>query len=102
MQPGAVFTKDNAPENPDPKEQKVNRSFVAIIQFVVNWVRYDVSFAASQSAHFCASAGVSHWATLHHVMGYLNSNPSFKLVYQRGNYIRLNGLLIPNFRLGKQ
>ncbi len=59
--------------------------------FEANWVRYDVSFAASQLARFCASAGVSHWATLHHVMGYLNNNPSFKLVYQRGHYNGLGG-----------
>ena len=69
-----MLTKDNAPETPDPKEQKIYRSFVAKIQFVANWVRYDVSFAASQLARFCASAGVSHWAALHHVMGYLSNN----------------------------
>jgi hypothetical protein len=67
MQPGVVLTKDDAPETPDPKEQKIYRSFVAKIQFVANWVRHDVSFAASQLARFCASAGVSHWAALHHV-----------------------------------
>jgi hypothetical protein len=27
---------------------------------------------------FCASAGVSHWAAVHYVMGYLHNNPSFK------------------------
>ncbi len=91
MQPGVVLTKDDAPETPDPKEQKIYRSFVAKIQFVAKWVRYDVSFAASQLACFCASAGVSHWAALHHVMGYPNSNPSFKLVYRRGNYNGLDG-----------
>ncbi len=91
MQPRVVLTKDDAPETPDPKEQKIDRSFVAQIQFVANWVRYDASFAASQLARFCASAGVSHWAALHHVMGYLNSNPSFKLVYQLGNYNGLDG-----------
>jgi hypothetical protein len=89
MQHGAVLTKDDAPETPDPKEQNKYRSFVAKIQFVANWVRYDISFAASQLARFCASAVVSHWVALHHVMGYLNSNPSFKLVYWHGNY---NGL----------
>jgi hypothetical protein len=87
MQPGVVLTKDDALETPDPKKQKIYRSFVAKIQFVANWVqvRYDVSFAAAQLACFPASAGALHWAALHHVMGYLNSNPRFKLVYQRGN-----------------
>jgi hypothetical protein len=56
--PGVVLTKDDAPETPDLKEQKIYRSFVEKIQFVANWVRYDVSFAASQLARFCASAGV--------------------------------------------
>jgi hypothetical protein len=91
MQPGVVLTKDDGPESPDPKEQKIYRSFVAKKQFVANWVRYDVSFAAPQLARFCASAGVSHSAALHHVMGYLNSNPSFKLVHQSGNYNGLDG-----------
>ena len=91
MQPGVVLTNDDAPETPDPKEQKIYISFVAKIQFVANWVRYDVSFATSQLARFCASAGVSHWAALHHVMGYLSNNPSFKLVYRRGNYNGLDG-----------
>jgi hypothetical protein len=94
MQPGVVLTKDDAPETPDPKEQKIYPSFVAKIQFVANWVWYDVSFAASQLPRFCASAGVLHWAALHHVMGYLNRNPSFKLVYQRRNYNGLDGSLI--------
>jgi hypothetical protein len=80
MQPGVVLTKDDAPETPDPKEQKVYGSFVAKIQFVANWVRYDVSFAASKLARFCASAGLSHWAAFHRVMEYLHSNPSIKLV----------------------
>ncbi len=58
MQPGVVLTKDDAPVTPDPKEQKTYRSFVGKIQFVVNSVRYDVSFAASQLARFCASAAM--------------------------------------------
>ncbi len=91
MQPGVVLTKDDAPETPDPKEQKIYRSFVAKIQFLANWVRYEVSFAASRLARFCASAGVFYWTALHHLMGYLHSNPSFKLVYQRGNYDGLDG-----------
>ncbi len=36
MQPGVVLTKDDAQETPDPKEQKIYRSFVAKIQFVAN------------------------------------------------------------------
>jgi hypothetical protein len=39
MQPGVVLTKVDAPETPDPREQKVYRSFFAKIQFVTNWVR---------------------------------------------------------------
>jgi hypothetical protein len=54
LQPGVALTKDDAPETSDSKEQKIYRSFVAEIQFVANWVRYDVSFAASQLARFCA------------------------------------------------
>jgi hypothetical protein len=91
MQPGVMLTKDNAPQTPDPKNRKCIYHLLQKYNFVANWVRYDVSFAASQSARFCASAGVLHWAALHHVMEYLNSNPSFKLVYQCGNYNGLDG-----------
>ncbi len=62
-------SSDNAPETPDPKEQRVHWSFVAKLQFAANCIRYDVSLAASQWASFCASAGVSHWDALHHLMG---------------------------------
>jgi hypothetical protein len=81
------------------KPQKTCRSFVAKIQFVANWVSYDASFAALQLARFCASAsaGVSHRAALHHVMGYLNSNPSFKLVFWRGNKNELDGFSDPDW-----
>jgi hypothetical protein len=48
-------------------------------------------------ARFCALAGVSHWAALHHVMGYLNNSPSFKLVYRRGNYNGLDGFADSNW-----
>jgi hypothetical protein len=89
MQPGV--NKGLCARNPRSKEQKIYRSFVAKIQFSADWVRYDVSFAASQLARFCASAGVSHLAALHYVMGYLHSNPSFKLVYRSGNYNGLDG-----------
>ncbi len=90
MQPVVVLTKDNAPETPDPKVQKIYQSSVAKLKFVANWVRYDVSFAASQLARFC-DLRVYHWASLHHVIGYLHSNPSFKPVYQRGTYNGLDG-----------
>jgi hypothetical protein len=34
---------------------------------------------------------------LHHVMGYLSNNPSFKLVYRRGNYNGLDGFADANW-----
>ncbi len=42
------------------------------------------SFAVSQLAHFCASAGSAQWAALHHLMEYLAAHPSFKIKYRRG------------------
>jgi hypothetical protein len=91
-----LLTKDDAPETPDAKEQKVYRSFVAKIQFVANWVRNDVSFAASQLVRFCVSVRVSYSAALHHVMGYLHSSSSFKIVYWRGNYNGLDDFAEPD------
>ena len=78
MQPGVILTNDDCPETPDPREQKMYRSFLAKAQFVAHWIRYDIAFATSQLARFCASAGVTHWAALHHLMGYL-SYQSIKL-----------------------
>ncbi len=46
---------------------------------------------AAQLARFCASAGVLHWAVLHHLMGYLEHNPSFKLTYSEGQNSGLDG-----------
>ncbi len=36
------------------------------------------------------SAGPLHWVALHHVMGYLEENPSFKLSYRRGGFYELD------------
>ena len=58
------------------------RSFVAKLQFAATWVRIDIAFTVSQLARFCASAGVSQWAALHHLMEYLEGNPSFKITYR--------------------
>ena len=91
MQPGVVLTKDDCPETPNPKEQKFYRSMSAKTQFVGHWIRFDVSYTAAQLARFCASAGVSHWAALHHLMGYLEHNPSFKLTYREGHSSGLDG-----------
>jgi hypothetical protein len=91
MQPGVMLEQEDCPETPDPVKQKVYRSFVAKLQFAAPWIRCDIAFTASQLARFCASAGPSHWAALHHVMGYLEENPSFKLTYQKGGSEGLDG-----------
>ena len=58
---------------------------------IAHWISFDVSYTAAQLARFCASAGVSHWAALHHLMGYLEHNPSFKLTYREGHSSGLDG-----------
>ncbi len=60
MQPGVVLEHDDCPETPDPREQKIFRSFSAKLEFAGAWVRCDISFSASQLARFCASAGPPH------------------------------------------
>ncbi len=42
-------------------------------------------------ARFCASAGKSHWAVLHHLMEYLEAHQSFKLTYRKRSALS-NGL----------
>ena len=46
-------------------------------------MRFDIAYAVSQLARFCASAGPTHWAALHHLMEYLVKYPSFKLEYRK-------------------
>ena len=91
MQPGVIMTKDDCQETPDPKELKFYRSMRAKVHFVAHWIRFDVSYTVAQLARFCASAGVSHWAALHHLMGYLEHNPNFKLIYRAGHVSGLDG-----------
>ncbi len=73
-------------KTPDLVKQKVHRSFVPKLQFAASWVslRCYITFSDTQLDRFCASAGLSNWAALHHVMGYLEENPSLKLTYWKG------------------
>jgi hypothetical protein len=91
MQPGVMLDSLDCPEVPDPLEQKIYRSITAKLQFGSTWVRCDTAYPTSQLARFCASAGRSHWAALHHLMGYLSANPSFKLHFRAGGSSRLDG-----------
>ena len=54
--PGVAFKAEDAKELPDPLKQKYYRSFVAQLQFVATWIRFDISFAVSQLARYCAAA----------------------------------------------
>ena len=67
-QPGVMLELEDCPVSPDPVRQKMYRSFETKLQFAASWVHCDISFTSSQLARFCASAGPSHWAALHHVM----------------------------------
>ena len=77
---------EDAPELPDPLKQKYYRLFVAKLQFAATWIRFDISFAVSQMARYCASAGTAQWAALHHLLEYLSNHLSFKITssYRRG------------------
>jgi hypothetical protein len=83
ISPGVILRSEDCPEVPDPLKQKYYRSFVANIQFATSWIRFDISFVVSQLARFCASAGTTQWAALHHLMEYLEGFPSLKLTYRR-------------------
>ena len=54
------------------------------LQLAATWIRFNISFAVSQLARFCASAGSAQWAALHHLMEYLPAHPSFKIEYRSG------------------
>ena len=82
ISPGVILRPEDCPEVPDPLKQKYYRSFVAKLQFAASWIRFDISFVVSQLALFCASAGTTHWAALHHLMKYLEGFPSLKLTYR--------------------
>ena len=84
MQPGYVLTSEDVPEFPDKKRQAFYSSMVALLQFGATWVRFDISYTIGHLARFCALAGASHTAALHHPMEYLHKHPSFKLDYHKG------------------
>jgi hypothetical protein len=91
IQPGLILTQEDSPIAPEKRKQKFYRSFVAKLQIAASWVRFDISYAVTQLARFCASAGSTRWAALHHLMEYLEHVPSFKLTYRRRSE-RSNGL----------
>ena len=77
ISPGVILHPDQVPAVPDKLKQKYYRSFVA------TWIRMDISFTVSQLARFCASAGTAQWAAIHHLLEYLEGNPSFKITNRR-------------------
>ncbi len=52
--PGVLLRPKDSPALTDPAKQKIYRYFVAKLQFVAPWIRFDISFAVSQLARFCA------------------------------------------------
>ena len=56
ISPGTAFRAEEIPELTDPTKQKYYRSFLVKLQFAASWIRFDISFAVSQLARFCASA----------------------------------------------
>jgi hypothetical protein len=86
----------DCPTVPDPRkpEQKYYGSFIAKLRFAASCIRFDMSFTLSLLARFCASAGPSHCAALHHLMEYLEGFPSLKLTYCLRTGV-VNGLSIP-------
>jgi hypothetical protein len=78
MQPGKNLSADDSSAAPDPQRQMHHLSMTATLQFAATWVRFDIAFAVSQLALYCALAkGPTHWAALHHLMEYLVLYPSF-------------------------
>ncbi len=67
MSPGLIPDNEDCPLTPDPRKQKYYRSFVTKLQFAASWIRFDISYAISTLARFCASAGPSQWAAQHHL-----------------------------------
>jgi hypothetical protein len=84
ISPGIAFKAKDIPQLPYPTKRKYYRSFVAKLQFAATRIQSDISFAVSQLARFCASAGSEQWSALHHLMEYLAVHPSFKIKYSRG------------------
>ncbi len=56
ISPDVAFKAEDVPENPDQLKQKYYRSIVAKLQFAATRILFDISFAVSQLARFCASA----------------------------------------------
>ena len=57
MSPGLVLDNKDCPNLPDPRKQKVYRSFTAKLQFAASWILFDIALTVSSLARICASAG---------------------------------------------
>ncbi len=55
MSPGLVLDHEECPVTSDPRKQRHCRSFVAKLQFPASWIHFDISYAISTLAQFCAS-----------------------------------------------
>jgi hypothetical protein len=56
MQSGNNLSASDSPITPDPQQQTHYRLMVATLQFAASWVRFNIAYAVSQLARFCASA----------------------------------------------
>jgi hypothetical protein len=85
IQLGLLLEKDSddCPIVPAPRKQKHYRLFIAKLLFSASWTRFYISFAVEQLAGFCAPAGKTHWAALHHLMKNLDAHSSLKLSYRK-------------------
>ncbi len=50
ISPGVILRPEDSPILQDPSKQKFYRSFVAKLQFVALWIRFNIAFALSQLA----------------------------------------------------
>ncbi len=79
MSSGVVLDSTDCPELLDPVKQKLYCSMVARVQSAAYWTLFDISYTTS--------AGLSHWAALTHLIGYLIHRPrppSLKIKYWKG------------------
>ena len=83
-QPTAVFTKQDCPATPDPKDATEFRKLIALANFISCWTRPDITFTVNKLCKYMSNPGPVHWQALKHLLRYLRGTLTLGLKYDFG------------------
>ena len=85
----SVFTKQDSPQSTAEAlsikdEAKKYRSIVASLNYLAQWTRIDIAYAAGKLSKFMQNPGPEHFKKLKRVLRYLNEHRDRSLVFNLG------------------